>query len=818
MKKINFSKDILPHALAIGVFLIVTLFFFNPIFFDNKKLDQSDITQWEGSSKAMRDYRAETGEEPLWTPSMFSGMPGYLVNVKWSNQAVDLLKGILSLKLPHPVCNIFLALVCYYIMLLAFGVRPYLAIGGALAFGLSSHLIIGLGVGHNSRIGAIAFMPLVMAGVHLVFSNKKILGLAVTTAGLALHFRENHVQMTYYLLMILVVYGIVQLVVFIRAKKASEFFTSVGWLLPAGIIAIGTFLGPMWAVQEYSSYSRGKSELASPTSAESGGLDRSYAFRYNYAIDEPMTLLIPNYYGGTSRNLFVQDRESETYKVLAQQSDEQLANQLAYYSGAYWGPTTTSPYYAGAIIVFLFVIGIMFAEKKYVWWLVPICILATMMSWGSNFAAFNYFIFDYLPGYNKFRSVTFTVIMILFCMPLLGFIGVEKIITEGLTKATKKKILTAFGIVGGICLFLLLFAGMLGFVRDGEAEMLPPWFLNALADDRKALLRSDAFRSLIFIGLAFIALYFELWKKLSPIIFYSLFTAIILIDIVAVDVRYFTKDQYKRKRESVPFVATQADQEILKDNSYYRVLNLDPQSILLEARTSYFHNSIGGYHAVKLRRYQDLFDSCLFNEINEFRQDASTGGIDFPKYGIMNMLNAKYLVYGGGADNVITNPAALGNAWFVSDVATVKSPTEELQRTCSIDPRQTAVVDGSKFTVSNFGFDSAATLTLLEQNPNYLKYESQSQENGFAVFSEIYYPKGWVAHIDGKEVDIVRANYVLRALPIQSGKHTIEFSFKPDAYVIGNKVTMISSWMMLLMVVGCVGWELRRAPGGGNKE
>lgn len=818
MKKISFSKDVLPHALAIGVFLIVTLFFFNPIFFDNKKLDQSDITQWEGSSKAMRDYRAETGEEPLWTPSMFSGMPGYLVNVKWSNQAVDILKGILSLNLPHPVCNIFLALVSYYIMLLAFGVRPYLAIGGALAFGLTSHLIIGLGVGHNSRIGAIAFMPLVMAGVHLVFSNKKILGVAVTTAGLALHFRENHVQMTYYLLMILVVYGIVQLVVFVRAKRTSEFFASLGWLVPAGIIAVGTFLGPMWAVQEYSTYSRGKSELTSPTTEESGGLDRSYAFRYNYAIDEPMTLLIPNYYGGTSRNLFVQDRESETYKVLAQQSDEQLVNQLAYYSGAYWGPTTTSPYYAGAIIVFLFVIGIMFADKKYVWWLVPICILATMMSWGSNFPAFNYFIFDYLPGYNKFRSVTFTVIMILFCMPLLGCMGVEKIITDGLTKATKKKILTAFGIVGGICLFLLLFGGMLSFVRDGEVEMLPPWFVNALADDRKGLLRSDAFRSLIFIGLAFVTLYFELWNKLSPIIFYTLFTAIILIDIVAVDVRYFTKDQYKRKRESVPFVATPADQEILKDKSYYRVLNLDPQSILLEARTSYFHNSIGGYHAVKLRRYQDLFDSCLFNEINEFRQDASTGGVDFTKYGIMNMLNAKYLVYGGSADNVIPNPGTLGNAWFVSDVTTVKSPTEELQRVCSIDPRQTAVIDGSKFTVPNFSFDSAATLTLLEQNPNYLKYESQSQENGFAVFSEIYYPKGWIAHIDGKEVDIVRANYVLRALSIPAGKHTIEFSFKPDAYVVGNKVTMISSWMMMLMVVGCVVWELRRSPGIGSKE
>ncbi len=808
MKKINFSKDVLPHAVAVGVFLIVTLFFFNPIFFDNKKLDQSDITQWEGSSKAMRDYRDKTGDEPLWTPSMFSGMPGYLVNVKWSNQAVDILKGILSFKLPHPVCNIYLAFVCYYIMLLAFGVRPYLAIAGALAFGLSSHLIIGLSAGHNSRIGAIAFMPLVMAGVHLVFSNKKILGMGVTTAGLALHFRENHVQITYYLLMILVAYGIVQLVMFFRAKRTSEFFVSMAWLMPAGIIAIGTFLGPMWAVQEYSTYSRGKSELVSPTSEETGGLDKSYAFRYSYAIDEPMTLLIPNYYGGSSRNLLVQDRESETYNVLSQQTDEQMVNQLAYYSGAYWGPITPAPYYAGAIIVFLFVVGIMFADKKHVWWTVPVCVLALMMTWGSNFTSFNYFIFDFLPGYNKFRSVTFTVIIILFCMPLLGFMGMEKIIQQGLTKITKKKVLTAFGIVGGICLFFLLFAGMLGFVRDGE-EVLPPWFLNALADDRKALLRSDAFRSLIFIALAFVALYFELWNKVSSIIFYSLFIIIILIDIAVVDVRYFTKDEYKRKRESVAFVATQADQEILKDKSYYRVLNLDPQSVWTEARTSYFHNSIGGYHAVKLRRYQDLFDSCLFNEINEFRRDASTGGVDFSKYGVMNMLNSKYLVYGGAADNVIANPGALGNAWFVSEVATVKSPTEELQRICEVDTKKTAVVDGSKFTVGNFDFDSAATITVMEQNPNYLKYETQSEANGFAVFSEIYYPKGWVALIDGKEAEIVRANYVLRALALPAGKHTVEFSFKPDAYVIGNKVTMVSSWLMLLVVLGCLGLEFR---------
>ncbi len=821
MKKINFSKDVLPHTIAIGVFLLVTVFFFNPLFFDNKVLDQSDITQWEGSSKAMRDFREKAGEEPLWTPSMFSGMPGYLVNVRWGNTAVDILKGILSFKLPHPVCNIYLAFICYYIMLLAFGVRPYLAIAGALAFGLSTYIIIGLSVGHNSRIGAIAFMPLVVAGVHLVFSNKKILGFGVTTAGLSLHFRENHVQMTYYLLIILAAYGIMQLVVFVRANRTKEFVRTFVWLIPAGLIALGTFIGPMWAVQEYSVYSRGKSELTSSnTPGESGGLDREYAFRYNYAIDEPMTLLVPNYYGGSSRNLFVQDRESDVYKALARNGDEKMFNQLAYYSGAYWGPSTPSPYYAGAIIVFLFAVGIAVAERKYVWWLVSISVLAAMMSWGSNFAAFNYFIFDYLPGYNKFRSVTFTIIIILFSMPLLGFIGLNKLVTEGLAKPIKKKILVAFGIVGGICLFLLLFAGTFSFIKDGE-EQMPGWFVTALAEDREGLLRSDAFRSLAFITLAFVALYFELWNKISSIIFYSFLIMITLIDLAVVDARYFTKDEYKRKRENTFFAATEADQEILKDKSYFRVFNLDaqnPQNIFLEARTSYFHNSIGGYHAVKLRRYQDLYDSCLFEETVEFIQDASSGKMDFSKYGIINMLNAKYLVYGGGRDNIIRNSAALGNAWFVSNVTTVNSPTEELTSVCSADTRNTAVIDGSKFTASDFGFDSTATINLLEQKPNYLKYESQSRENGLAVFSEIYYPKGWIAYIDGKETEIIRANYVLRALLIPAGKHTVEFMFKPDAYVVGNKITMASSWLMLLVVIGCIGWNLRNNQSANGKQ
>ncbi|HMG91158.1 MAG TPA: YfhO family protein, partial [Chryseolinea sp.] len=809
MKKIDFVKDVLPHCIAIAVFLIVTFSFFNPVFLENKALNQQDIQQWEGSSKSMRDYRERTGDEPLWSESMFSGMPGYLVSVEWGNKAVGYLKSVLAFKLPHPICNIYLAFLCYYIMLCAFGIRPYLAIAGALAFGLSSYMIIGLSVGHSSRIGAIAFMPLVMAGIHLAFTDRRILGFAVTAAGLALHFRENHLQMTYYLLMIVVVYGLIQLILFVRAKKAVDFAKSIAVLIPAVLIAVGTFFGPMWAITEYTSYSRGKSELTSTQiNEQSEGVGKTYAFQYNYAILEPMTLLIPNFYGGSSGNFLVSDQESNVYKALARSKDEQLANQLINYTSAYWGPQTPVPYYAGAIVVFLFVLGIAFAEQKYVWWLAPIVILAVMMSWGSNFAGFNYVLFDYLPGYNKFRSVTFTVVMVIFSMSLLGLLGLEKIMTTGLTKESKTKLLVVFGATGGICLLFVFVPGILSFMREGD-EQHPAWFMSALVEDRKALLRSDAFRSLVFIAIAFGAVYFELWKKVSPLVFYLLLIILVTLDIAIVDTRYFTKDNYKRKRESAAFPITEADQEILKDTSYYRVYNIDPQEgAFLEARTSYFHHSVGGYHGVKLRRYQDLYDSCLYRQTFELYQALRAGSTDFSRLGAINMLNIKYMVYGPQRDNLLPNPSANGNAWFVNEIVPANTPNEELAKVCAINTRNSAVVNSSEFKVENFSYDSTATITLTEHAPNLLKYQSTSQTNGLAVFSEIYYPKGWVATIDGKEAQILRANYVLRALQVPSGNHTIEFKFQPKPYVIGNKVTTASSWLLIVVVLASIGWTL----------
>ncbi len=808
MKKINFKEDILPHGTALLIFLLVSLFFFHPVFFDNKAISQHDIQQWEASSKALRDYRAATGKEGLWATSLFSGMPAYLVNLEWDNEPIIAIKKILAFGLPHPVINVYWAFLSYYILLLAFRVRPMLAIAGALAFGLSSYMIIGISAGHNARIGAIAFMPLVMAGIHTVFSHRRLLGFSITATGLALHLRENHLQMTYYLLLIVLIYGVVQWVYFFMEKNQIQLFKNLAVLVPAAILAVCTFLGPLWAIGEYSAYSiRGQSELTSQGKAS--GLSKEYAFAYSSGMLETMTVMIPNFYGGSSSHYFVQDEASATYKALTQSGDNNLANQLVRYTSAYWGPQSlTAPYYGGAVICFLFVLGIVFAEKRYTWWLVPAAALGMMMSWGSHFEIFNYFLFDYFPGYNKFRSVTFAIIMLLFALPLLGMLGMEKFFEQGLNKGSKKKLLIAFGVTGGLCAVIWLFGGMANFLREGESQ-LPGWFVSALKADRKALLRADALRSLAFISVVFVLLRFDVQKRISAVGFYLFLIFMIVLDMSIVDKRYFDDGNYQRKR-SVHFTPTPADEEILKDKSVFRTYSLQ-ENFSQDGRTSYFHHSLGGYHGAKIRRYQDLYDSCLSAETNAFINDAQSGTLDFNQYGILNMLNTKYIVYGPEKDNIIPNPAACGNAWFVEHLVPVGSPAEELTKVAEVDTRTTVVIDNAKFKVPDFEYDSSGRIELKEMQPPYLRYESMSAANGLAVFSDIYYPKGWKATIDGTPADILRVNYVLRALAIPAGEHTIEFKFEPKPYLIGNKVTMASSWFLLLIMVGSLGYAWKKA-------
>jgi hypothetical protein len=814
MKRINFLQDVVPHLVAVAVFLVVTLFFFKPVFFENKVVDQHDITQFKGSAKTIADYREQTGEEALWAESMFSGMPAYLISVQWGNKTIAYVKRVISFGVPNAVANIYCSFICFYILLMAFGVRPYLAIAGALAFGLSSYMIVGVIAGHNGRIGAIAFVPAVMAGIHLAFTNRKILGFGLTAAALALHLRENHLQITYYLLIIAGVYGLVTLINAVRNRGLGDFAKSTGILIIAAVLGAGTFFGPFWAITEYTQHSiRGRSELAAPGSlAAQDGLTKEYAFQYRYGIMEPMTLLIPQFYGGSSSHLFVQDQKSYSYKALVNSQDERLANQLAYYTSAYWGPQdyTMAPYYAGAVVIFFFAVGIAFAERKYIWWLVPLSVLSILLSWGDSFKAFNYFVFDYLPGYNKFRSFNFALMIILFAMPLLGFLGIEKLLQNGVDKVAKKKLLIAFAATGGVCLLLILFAGMFSFSKEMESQ-LPEWFMNALANDRKGLFRADAIRSLCFMGGVFALLYFNVHGKLSPAGFYAVVIIFIIADLSIVNKRYLTDANYKRKREA-NFVATESDKRILADKSYYRVYNLnprDPAAAFREAQTSYFHHSVGGYHGAKMKRYQEFADSCLFPQLMTFMNNVQQGQVNFAENTAFNMLNVKYFIVGPEAGSVIENPGAYGNAWFVGNVLKANSATEELKLTCSVDLKTTAVVDAFWFKVPAATADTTASIKLTEHKPSYLKYESSSPVNSTAVFSEIYYP-GWKAFINGKESPVLRANFILRALEIPAGKHSVEFKFEPDAYVVGNKITTASSWIVLLLLLGSLGWSMKK--------
>lgn len=807
MKKIN-TAQLIPSVIAIAVFLLATVIFFKPIFFDNKILAQGDVTQWQGTARELTEYRATTGEEALWAPATFSGMPAYTISVQWGTQAIGFVKRVLTLWMPSGANNIFLACVCYYIMLLVFRVRPYLAIAGALAFAFSSFMIIGLVAGHNARIGAMALMPLVIAGIQLSFSGKRVLGFGITAAGIALHLRENHLQVTYYLLIIVAAYGVMQLVVYIRERKIPEYVKTIGILIPAALLAAGTVIAQLWAVSEYTPYStRGKNELTQSAAAAENtesGLSKEYAFRYSNGILEPMTALVPNTFGGSSFNYLFQDQESETYQALVNAGNNELANQLVQYTSSYWGAQPlAAPYYAGAIIVFLAVIGILFAERKYIWWLVPVSIFAIILSWGSNFEAFNYFLFDYLPGYNKFRSVTFGLSIMFFALPLLGMLGLEKLFEAGISKETRKKLWIAFGATGGVCLLLVVFAGAFSFMREAESS-LPNWFLSALRDDRKSLMRGDALRSFFFIAGVFVVLYFNLVKKIAPWIVYAFIGLFVMIDLIGVDNRYISDQNYKRKREA-SFTARPSEAEVLKDKSLYRVYSTDG-----DGRASYFFKSLTGYNGAPLRRYQDLMDSCINTDMMRLSADAQRQGFDFTKYGTLNMLNCKYIIFGEQHGQVIVNPAAAGPAWFVKDVVRVNSPAAEIARVNEIDTRVTAVMDVSKVKVPAFQYDSASKIEVLEYKPNTIRYESNAQTTGLAIFSEIYYPKGWSASIDGTEVPILRANYALRALEIPAGKHTIEFTFAPRPYVIGNKISTACSWILLLVLLGSIGWTVRK--------
>jgi hypothetical protein len=801
MDKSSFLYKALPHIIAIVIFLAISIFMYRPIIFEGKVMDQNDINQGKGANQEIIEFREATGEEALWTNSMFGGMPAYLINLKWSGASILWnIQRTITLYLPQPVGENFLAFLSFYILCLVFGIRPYLAIGGAIAFGLSTFYVISIQAGHIWKIRAIAYMPAVLAGVKLVFDRKYVRGFLLTSFSAGFLINTNHLQITYYLFILLFAYGISELVYALKSKELPDLAKKVGILSLGATLAIGTTFGKIWTTYEYGEFSiRGKSELSTTPQASKEGLDRDYAFRWSNGIWETMMLYIPHIYGGASG--VYDGKDSEVGKLLSRNNvSRNEINQIERAYLGYWGnlPGTAGPAYAGAAICFLFVLSLFFLDKRIKYWMVAIIVFSILLSWGKNFPSFNNLMFDVFPGYNKFRAVTMIIILPLMLMPLMGFLGIETIISNTWNKEQQKKILIALGITTGLALIAWF------FTNPPAVEGVQKAISDAIQKDRKSIIQKDVFRSILYVLLTFGVLYFYLQKKISVSALTVILIAIVILDLGLVDSRYLNDSVYKRPEDKSFLSETPADAEILKDTEQgYRVLNL--QDPFNEARTSYFHHSIGGYHGAKMRRYQDLISNQLVPEMQEIINDQ---GLSKDNSEVLSMLNTKYLLAGYQANAVIPNPYANGNAWIVDKIESVNSPDEEINMLDQVDLDHVAVIDVSKFNIENVASDTTATIRLLNYQPNKLQYKSNSQKEVLAVFSEIYYPKGWKAFIDDKEVEIIRANYILRALKIPAGNHNIEFRFEPKAYSIGNTVMWISSLLLLALVIVLPGKKL----------
>jgi len=823
MDKAFFNKQVLPHLIAIVVFLVVTVIFYHPIVFEGKSIRQNDINQGKGSGQEVIDYREKTGEEALWTNSMFSGMPAYLINIRWSGEQIAYFgQRIYSLFLDQPMRETFIAFISFYIMLLVFGIRPYLAIAGALAYGLNTFFIVSVEAGHIWKVRAIAYMPLVVAGIHSAFKGKWLWGFILTALGMTWELMANHLQVTYYLFLLVLIYGIVQLVFHVREGKIIPFAKSSSILIMAVILAIGANFGRLWTTYEYGQYSiRGASELSSSTTNEesSDGLDRSYAFRWSSGKWESMTLLVPHLYGGASGLYLGEDSELSTELSRVGMQGNSIRQLESYFLG-YWGkqPGTSGPVYAGAIICLLFVIGITFADTRWKYWLITAAVFGIVLSWGKNFESFNYFMFDHFPGYNKFRSVTMTVVITLLAINLLGFLGLEKLLQEGLQGKNLKRLLISGGIVAGILLIVAWFASP-SYLTEPELQrvfgnnldnrpQIKNAIINAVAEDRSEIVSGDAYRSLFFVVVALGLIYFYLKSKISGTIFSGVFVLLVALDLGLVDARYINEENYQKPSRNQFFTPTPADQAIMKDTTHYRVLNLpDPFN---EARTSAFHHSVGGYHGAKMRRYQDLIEWHLQDEINSIMQQK---GFRDGNSEVLSMLNTKYAIAGQQANAVLKNPYANGSAWFVRKVRLVDSPDEEIQALNEIDPDSVAVIDQGKFAMEQINYSVDGNITLTSYQPNKLVYKAENEGDGLAVFSEIYYPEGWEATIDGEEANILRANYVLRALRLPAGSHTITFTFEPESYFVGNKITFGANILLILTLLFGLGFSYRKLTG-----
>ena len=807
-------KQLLPHLLIITAFLVISYIYFYPVL-EGKVLRANDSSVSNYISKEIRDYRAANGKDPLWTNSIFSGMPGYLILTRHPGNLMRHVDNVLRV-FKMPVSVLFLAMTGFYILLLMIGVNRWIAAVGAAAYGFSSFLFQILAAGHNTQAIALAYMAPMIGGVWYAYRHNAIKGALFTAFILSLELLANHPQITYYALLCLLVFIITEFIWSVKEKTIPQFLRTSGILIIPVVIAIGVNFGNLYTVYEYSKFSmRGKSDLVIENKNMSSGLDRDYITHWSYGIDETMNLLIPNYKGGSSKPF---DRNSATVKALRQNNMASASNQVM----KYWGtqPGTDGPHYMGAIIIFLFVLGLLITRGREKWWLLVATLLSVMLAWGKNFMPFTNLFIDFFPGYNKFRAVTMTLVIAQFCIPLLGALALRDIYESTVSgKKIFKGFKIALGITGGILLLAIIFPGIAGsFLNQGEIEY-PDWLKSAMTADRKILLRNDAIRSLAFILAAASVIFAYLKNKLRKEYSIIIIGLMVLLDLWTVDKRYLNADRFERLSAIQKSVTpTPADAFILKDQSYKRVLNLAVSTFNDNTPTSYFHKSVGGYHGAKLKRYQELIDSALVGEINTFISaagNAKSAEDLIPALSstpALNMLNTRYIIYNQEAPPVI-NPYSLGNAWFVEKPVLVENANKEIMAIKSLNPSAEAIID-KKFRdlvpATSYPISDGDTINLISYQPNELIYKYSAGTEKLIVFSEIYYPAGWKCYVDGNEKSYLRANYVLRAMTAPAGDHEIKFSFKPESYITGNKVSLASSVLLILLIGGFIAYELIR--------
>lgn len=795
-------KRFLPHIVIILGFVVASLAYFSPVL-QGKQIFQSDIMQYIGMANQQNEFREATGEETYWTNSAFGGMPTYQLGAHYPHSYIKKLDHTLRF-LPRPADYLFLYLIGFYVLLLVLKVDYKLAALGALAFGFSTYLIIILGVGHNSKAHAIAYMPLVLSGILLTFQKKYIYGFLLTAIALGLELSANHYQMTYYLMLLVLVLGIVYLVDANKKQMMPHFLKSVSILLVAVVFSIGLNATNIMATQEYVKEStRGKSELTinpdgSPKEFTSG-LDKDYITEYSYGIKETFNLFIPRFMGGGSYEDVGKDSKTYDYYRALGATPVQALNEVKQ-TPTYWGdqPIVEAPAYVGAVVLFLFVLALFLVKGRLKWWLVAGTVISLLLSYGKNLGFLTDLFIDYVPLYNKFRAVSSIQVILELCIPVLAIFGLVRLLNDFENREEKLKALKNTTIItGGLALVFLLFKGNLfDFVGNNDGRYIQAYgqgFIDAVKEDRISFFVNDTLRTLVLVLLSAGAIWYFLKDKLSEKLLVIVFAVLILFDLVLVDRRYVNNDDFVSAIQvEKPYQASPTDLEILKDTTHFRVFDLTTGN----TKPSYFHNSLNGYHAAKMKRYDDVFNFYIAQNNLE----------------VLNMLNTKYIIAQNEEGEAVpyANSEANGNAWFISELEQLPDANSEIMVLDSLNNKTKAIYSDFEALPKTFKVDSLTSIELVDYKPNYLKYQSNNSNDGFAVFSENYYAHGWNAYIDGNATPHMRVNYILRGMQIPAGNHTIEFKFEPEVIKKGSTIAMASSIVLVLLLVGGLFLEFRR--------